>query len=220
LVSVALVMDEWGESFWSALQLIWERTLSYVPLPPIQTDIPAIEDVVPFRHFGAAVEPAQLYGNHAQDVTPGRRQVTVIVSEGRSRDRWSRPGRVLVVLLHALPLGLTERSVRLLEQLRRLVLGQAVGEAAEGALGAVLDLDREQRDEEQRELRDRLVQGVRRWVAAPRAEEGQHRQDEDLGSEAEDHHVALPVDLSHPCRPRMIAAGQTAFPPLCTSVPG
>ncbi|MEO6084326.1 MAG: endo-1,4-beta-xylanase [Umezawaea sp.] len=53
-------------------------TLSYVPLPPIQTDIPAIKDVVPFRHFGAAVEPAQLYGNHAQllnrhfsSITPG-----------------------------------------------------------------------------------------------------------------------------------------------------
>ncbi|WNV87398.1 endo-1,4-beta-xylanase [Umezawaea sp. Da 62-37] len=53
-------------------------TLSYVPLPPIQTDIPALRDVVPFRHFGAAVEPAQLHGEHARllerhfsSVTPG-----------------------------------------------------------------------------------------------------------------------------------------------------
>ena len=52
--------------------------LSYTPLPPIQTDIPALRDVVPFRHFGVAAEPALLYGEHGRlldrhfsSITPG-----------------------------------------------------------------------------------------------------------------------------------------------------
>ncbi|GAA3465157.1 endo-1,4-beta-xylanase [Saccharothrix longispora] len=54
-------------------------TLSHTPLPPVQTDIPAVKDVLA-DHFtvGAAVEPAQVLGNHGQllarhfnSITPG-----------------------------------------------------------------------------------------------------------------------------------------------------
>ncbi|MGX7828529.1 endo-1,4-beta-xylanase [Actinokineospora sp. 24-640] len=54
-------------------------TLSHTPLPPVQTDIPAVKDVLA-EHFaiGAAIEQAQLLGNHGQllarhfsTVTPG-----------------------------------------------------------------------------------------------------------------------------------------------------
>lgn len=54
-------------------------TMSYVPLPPIQTDIPAVKTVLAeYFPIGAAISPATIIGNHAQlltrhfnSVTPG-----------------------------------------------------------------------------------------------------------------------------------------------------
>lgn len=52
-------------------------TLSYVPLPPIQTDIPAVRDVLaPYFPVGAAVSGATLLGNHAQLLTKHFNSVT------------------------------------------------------------------------------------------------------------------------------------------------
>src|SRR3954465_3182481 len=134
----------------------------------------------------------------------GVRRLGTLLREplGRRLLRVARLGALLLALL----------LLRL--QADGVLLRDPVLDPAERALRGVLHADREERDEEEGELRDRLAHRVRGGVAAPAAQEGRHRQHVDPRPPAPDQHryFFLP-GLPFAAQPRTPARRRVAVSP-------